>query len=71
MTVAERLQRGQQAAMPREDLTPYAGQWVALRDGLVVAAELDPLALRHRDDVRDDDILMPVPSGKPGALLIL
>jgi Family of unknown function (DUF5678) len=65
MTVLEH----QQAIMPREDLKPYAGQWVALRDGHVVASDLDPVALRDRPDVQDTDTLMPVPP--PGSDLLI
>ncbi len=65
MTVTER----QQAIMPREDLKPYAGQWVALREGHVVASDLDPVALRDRPDVEDTDTLMPVPP--PGSDLFI
>jgi Family of unknown function (DUF5678) len=60
MTV-EQLEREQQEVLPKEDLSPYAGQWVALRDGHVVAADLDPVALRDKDEVSETDILMPVP----------
>ena len=45
----------------REDLTPYAGSWVAIRDGTVVASALDSVELRDKPGVHDDDVLMPVP----------
>ena len=56
MTVAEH----QQQLAPKEDLAPYAGQWVALRDGYVVASALDAVTLRQNPEVRDDDVLVPV-----------
>lgn len=68
MTVLE-IQSQQQAIMPREDLKPYAGQWVALRDGQVVASDLDPLALRDNPSVTETDTLMPVPP--PGSDLLI
>ncbi len=57
--------RAQQELQPQEDLSAYAGQWVALRDGLVVAAAPNPAALRENPEVHADDELVPVP--EPGA----
>jgi hypothetical protein len=51
---------------PREDLSQHAGQWVALRDGLVVASALDPVTLRDDPDVQATDVLMAVPSAGSG-----
>jgi hypothetical protein len=45
----------------QEDLTPYSGSWVAIRDGKVVASALDSVELRDNPDVREDDFFMPVP----------
>jgi hypothetical protein len=45
----------------REDLSEYAGSWVAIRDGKLVASALDPVELRDMPDVRHDDMLIPVP----------
>ena len=45
----------------REDLTPFAGSWVAIRDGKVVASALDAVELRDNPEVHEDDVLMPVP----------
>ena len=70
MTQTELL-AAQERVMPKEDLTPYAGQWVALRDGHVVAAELDPIALREREDVLPSDDLMPVPASTHATLMII
>ena len=47
------IQRQQQESMPREDLRPYAGQWVALRDGHVVACDIDAVALRNNEAVSE------------------
>jgi hypothetical protein len=47
--------------MPKEDLSSVAGQWVALRDGHVVAYAPTLASLRHRHDVRVDDVLVAVP----------
>lgn len=56
MTIAER----QQQLAPKEDLSQYAGQWVALRDGRVIASALDAVTLRKLPEIRDEDILLPV-----------
>lgn len=54
----------------REDLTPYAGSWVAIRDGKVVASALDSVELRDKPDVHDDDVLMPVPDRTEGVYIL-
>ena len=66
MTVAEI----QQESLPKQDLSPYAGQWVALRDGLVVASDLDPVALRDNPVVRASDTLLPVPPAGEGIYIL-
>ena len=53
-----------------EDLTPYAGSWVAIRAGKVVASALDPVELRDRPDHREDDLLMPVPDQTTGVFVL-
>jgi hypothetical protein len=52
----------QGAVVIKDDLTPYRGRWVAIRDGHVVADALDSVELRDRKDVHEDDYLMLVPS---------
>jgi hypothetical protein len=59
-----------QAPQVREDLTPYAGSWVAIRDGRVIASALDSVELRDNPDVREDDLLMPVPDGATGVFVL-
>jgi hypothetical protein len=61
MTVKE-IKEEQAKSLPREDLAPYAGQWVALREGHVVAADLNPVSLRDKPEVLDTDVLQPVPT---------
>lgn len=53
-----------------EDLTPYAGSWVAIRNGKVVASGLESVELRDHPDVREDDLLMPVPDGATGIFVL-
>lgn len=57
---AQNIQRQQQAVMPKGDLAPYAGQWVALRNGEVIASDMDAKRLREHMEVREDDVLVPV-----------
>lgn len=52
-----------------EDLTKYAGSWVAIRDGKVIADALDSVELRNRPEVKEDDFLMPVPDSGSSAFL--
>lgn len=52
-----------------EDLTKYAGSWVAIRDGKVIADALDSVELRNKPEVKDDDFLMPVPDSGSSAFL--
>jgi hypothetical protein len=54
----------------KEDLTSYAGSWVAIRDGKVIASALDSVELRDNPEVRDDDLLMPVPDGAAGIFVL-
>jgi hypothetical protein len=68
--INEDIQREQQEAMPREDLKPYAGQWVALRDGRVVDSDLDPVALQNKPTVREGDSLIPVPANGTALLML-
>lgn len=53
-----------------EDLTPFAGSWVAIRDGHVVASALDPVELRDMPEVEEDDMLMPVPDAGAGVFVL-
>jgi hypothetical protein len=69
VTVKE-IQQQQEAVLPKEDLGSYGDQWVALRDGHVVASDLDPVALRDNPDVSEGDTLIPVPANG-GELLLL
>jgi hypothetical protein len=54
----------------REDLASYAGSWVAIRDGKVVASALDSVELRDKPEVHDDDVLMPVPDRTEGVYIL-
>jgi hypothetical protein len=53
-----------------EDLTKYAGSWVAIRDGKVIADALDSVELRNKPEVSEDDFLMPVPDAGSAAFLL-
>jgi hypothetical protein len=69
MTVAE-LEKRQADLMPKDDLTPYEGQWVALRDGHVVASDLSAVALRDKSGVEGTDMIMRVPSKTRGTFVL-
>jgi hypothetical protein len=43
-----------------DNLTPYQGRWIALRDGHVIADGDDPLALRHQVLQSDDLFYVPI-----------
>jgi len=47
----------------------YAGSWVAIRDGKVIADALDSVELRNKPEVKEDDFLMPVPDAGAAAFL--
>jgi hypothetical protein len=66
----DEIQHLQAHAMSHEDLSSYAGQWVAIRDGKVIASDLDAIALRNHPDVAPDDALLPVPDRGPELLLL-
>jgi hypothetical protein len=70
MSVHE-FEQAQQKALPKDDLTPYRGQWVALRDGHVVASDVDAVAVRDNPVVTSEDTLLPVPPGGEGVVHIL
>ena len=53
-----------------DDLTPYRGTWVAIRDGKVVANALDALELRDDPAVRENDWLLLVPSDLDGSFFL-
>lgn len=72
MTVAQdNLQREQERLLPADDLAPYAGKWVAVREGRVVATDLDPVSLRNHAEVSAEDVLWHVPAPTDGGLYIL
>ena len=52
------------------DLEPYDGQWVAVRDGRVVAHADDEPALRADPEVQDGDDVYPVGEPPSGFYLI-
>lgn len=64
------LEREQARIIAKDDLTPYRGRWVALRDGRVVASAVDGESLRDNPDVREDDVLTPVPAHDAAAYLL-
>jgi hypothetical protein len=66
VTDVERVQR---ELAPKDDLSAYAGQWVALRDGHVVASDPDAGKLLDNPAVQADDVVMFVPDTEGGYFL--
>jgi hypothetical protein len=58
--ISQELLRQQQDLSPKEDLSPYQGEWVVLRDGYVIAHGPDPVQLRESPDVAKDDAIIKV-----------
>ena len=59
-SVLEELEKSQDELVVEDDLTPYAGQWVAIRYGHVVAHDVDPAHLRENPDVEPNDVILAV-----------
>jgi hypothetical protein len=56
----------EESSLPEGDLQHYDGQWVAVRDGRVVAAAVDEETLRADPAVQEGDDVYPIgdpPSG--------
>lgn len=51
---------------PKEDLAPYMGKWVALRNGKVVASDFSAKGLRSKSEVSPTDVIIPVPRSRAG-----
>jgi hypothetical protein len=68
MAVQDRndLSQSQAELGPKEDLTPYMGKWVALRNGKVVASDLSADRLRSQAGVRPTDVIVPVSRSRGG-----
>jgi hypothetical protein len=60
------LREAQTELDAKEDLKPYLGKWVALRDGLVVASSDRAETLLKRPEVHEDDVLMPISTSRSG-----
>jgi hypothetical protein len=60
-TPREIFELKQQALEIHDDLSPYEGQWVVIRDGHVVAYGRDTAKLRELPNVLDSDIFVTVP----------
>jgi hypothetical protein len=62
----ENFRNAQAKLEPKEDLGPYMGKWVALRNGKVVASDLSAKGLRSQPEVRPTDAIIPVPRSRAG-----
>lgn len=66
----DQLEKEQDKVLAHEDLSPYRGQWVALRSGRVIASDVDADSLRANPAVQEDDILTPVPTQEDGIYIL-
>ena len=64
---AKTLQNG---PLVLDDLSPYRGSWVAIRDGHVIDSALDPVELRDRSTVNENDVFPLVPSENASTLFL-
>ena len=53
-----------------ENLDPYDGRWVAMREGKVVAHALEQEELRAHPDVAEGDLLFPVGHPRTGFYML-
>jgi hypothetical protein len=60
------FRKAQAKHWPKEDLAPYMGRWVAVRDGKVIASDLSLSALQSQAAVEPSDVFMPVPRTRAG-----
>lgn len=60
----------QRDSITDDDLSPYRGMWIAVRDGHVIASDIDPSRLLAQSLVTEDDWLVPVPSESNGTYLL-
>jgi len=60
------FRRAQAELEAKEDLAPYMGKWVALRNGKVIASDLSAKGLRSQAEVRPTDVIIPVPRSRAG-----
>jgi hypothetical protein len=68
MTIKDQdsFRRAQAELEAKEDLAPYMGKWVALRNGRVVASDLSANGLRSKPEVKPTDTIVPVPRSRAG-----
>jgi hypothetical protein len=60
------MSRLEETELPEDDLEHYDGRWVAMRDGKVIAHDVDAESLLANPAVRETDDMFPVgapPSG--------
>ncbi len=60
----------QQEPLVLDDLSKYRGSWVAIRDGHVIDSGLDPVELRDRENVKESDVFLLVPSEQASTLFL-
>jgi hypothetical protein len=58
--IAQEVLLQQRKLAPKDDLSEFAGEWVILRDGRVIAHDEDPQQLIHDGTLNDRDALIRV-----------
>jgi hypothetical protein len=66
----ESFRRAQTKLEPKENLAPYMGKWVALRNGRVVASGLSAKQLRSHPEAQPTDAIIPIPRSRAGHLIV-
>jgi hypothetical protein len=60
----------QREPIVKDDLAPYRGSWVAVRDGKVISSALSSIQLKDKPDVHPGDLFIMVPTGVGWSILI-
>ncbi len=60
----------QERPLSNEDLSPYRGQWVVLREGHVIASGSTPEEARASADVNDSDLILLVPDSSSNSVFL-
>ena len=60
----------QDRPLSSEDLTPYRGRWVVLRDGRIIADGDSPEELRASEEVKQSDIVVLIPEISTNAVFL-
>jgi len=60
----------QERPLSNEDLAPYRGQWVVLREGLVIASGSTPEEVRSAVEIESADLILLVPDSSSNSVFL-